>query len=128
MAGRRGEENIDGMLGTALTAFFYGPLGHLIARRLSTYLLALVPFSAFCKCKTPQTNCGYPVLRLGLESQKRPESSGLLIVIGWIKEIGAVEGVWSEDRIEMDYHHGPRRWSCNHSESSLNAREPMKDI
>ena len=64
----------------------------------------------------------------GLESQKRSESSGLLIVIGRIKEIGAVEGVWSEDRIEMDYHHGPRRWSCNHSESSLNAREPMKDI
>ena len=52
----------------------------------------------------------------------------MLIVIGWIKEIGAVEGVWSEDRIEMDYHHGLRRWSCNHSESSLNAREPMKDI
>ena len=57
----------------------------------------------------------------GLESQKRSESSGLLIVIGRIKEIGAVEGVWSEDRIEMDYHHGPRRWSCNH-------RKPMKDI
>ena len=52
VAGRRGEENIDGMLGTALTAFFYGPLGYLIATRLSTYL-HLYLSSAFCKCKTP---------------------------------------------------------------------------